>query len=124
MEQFLVLVLLVLAAVVNVLMRWARQRAAPPARDSEPEHPRPAERRARPPAEPARADAARPELPVAASRRPPPPGPAPPARPWQPVHSRLGRPADIRRAIVVMTLLAPCRALEEDSEATVPTRRH
>ena|SRR5918996_6016921 len=118
MEQFLVLVLFVLAALVNVLVRWARQRAAPPPRDSRPEHPRPAERRERRRAEPDRAVARRPELPVAAPRRTLPPLAMASGRPRQPVHPRLGRHADIRRAIVAMTILARCRALEEDPDTT------
>jgi hypothetical protein len=117
MEQFILLVFVVLAALVNVLVRWARQRAATPPRDSRPERPRPAERRARPGAEPAHGDAAGPELPVAVPRRPLSAVPMPPRRQWQPVHPNLGRHADIRRAIITMTILAPCRALEKDPEA-------
>jgi hypothetical protein len=118
MEQFLVLVFFVLAALVNILLRWTRQRAAPPPRDARPERPRPAERRERPRAVPDRADARRPELPVAARRRPLPPLAMAPGRPRQSVHPRLGRHADIRRAIVAMTILARCRALEDDLDTT------
>jgi hypothetical protein len=118
MEQFLVLVFFVLAALVNVVVRWARQRAAPPPRDSRPEQPRSAERRERPRAEPDRPDARRPELPVATPRRPLPSPAMAPGRPRQPVHPRLGRHADIRRAIVAMTILARCRALGEDPDTS------
>jgi hypothetical protein len=39
------------------------------------------------------------------------------------VHRWLGRHADIRRAIVAMTILAPCRALEADTGITAAKAR-
>jgi hypothetical protein len=125
MEQLLFLVVLVAAALVNILVRWARQRAEAPPRDSGPERPgprhsgparrRPTERRERAGTAPVRSPAPRPELPVLVPRRSPLPPPAALVRRRRPVHRRLGRHADLRHAIVVMTILAPCRALEGDS---------
>jgi hypothetical protein len=123
MEQLLFLLVFIVAALINILVRWARQQAETLPRDSTPERPRPAERRERPRAVPPRAPLPRPELPVSAPRRPQPGLPAEPVRWRQPVHPRLGRDVDIRRAIVTMTILAPCRALEGGSDSTVPRAR-
>jgi hypothetical protein len=109
MEQLLFLVFLVMAALANILVRWARRRAAAPPRDSRPERPRPTERRGRAGTTAVHVPAPRPELAVFAPQRPP--GRVSRRRP---PHRRLGRHADVRRAIVVMTILAPCRALESD----------
>ena len=114
MEQLLFLIVLLAAALVNILVRWARQRAGAPPRDSGPERPQPTEKRERAGVVPVAAAAPRLQLPFAVPPRRPLPPLAALRRGRRPVHRRLGSHADLRHAIVAMTILASCRALEGD----------
>jgi hypothetical protein len=109
MEQVLLLALFLLVALASTIARWLKSRLEP-----------------RPPAEPTRptevAGRPRPAGPREVMLIPTPPTPAetrprkpePSVRPRRPPRPRLGRPADLRRAIVLMAVLGPCRALERE----------
>jgi hypothetical protein len=110
-EQFVLFAIFLLVGALNLLIRWLRSRAEPP--------PKPPDARPRPgPEAPAR------DVPGLPPRirlpAPPPAPPAPvrtqpapvatlPARPRQIPH-RLGGRRELRRAIVLMEILGPCRA--------------
>ncbi|MGH7346944.1 MAG: hypothetical protein ACREK4_18695, partial [Candidatus Rokuibacteriota bacterium] len=96
MEQALFLVVIVASALIGILMRWARQHAEAPPLEAKPRRPTepPELRRVRTPTPP-------PELPVPSARRPLPPTQALVSRRRRPVHQRLGRHTDVRRAIVM-----------------------
>jgi hypothetical protein len=115
-EQILLLLVFVLVPLFNLLVRWLQRRAR--------EHQR------RVPAEPPMAEPAPPEgwpsrrmpprirviepplsqeAPRQETRRKTPPAAVPVRRRAAP----LGGPAAVRRAIVAMTILGPCRGLEE-----------
>ncbi len=121
MEQIVLLAIFLLVGLVNAIVRWRQQsREAPP----EPAPPPP---RREPPPRPAelppriRVTVPLPAASVPAARRPPVPVPAPRTPPRRrPVHRWLGRRADVRRAIVVMTVLGPCRALEVEPGIRTP----
>jgi len=120
-EQILLLLLFVLVPLFNLLVRWLRRRAREQQRPIPPE-PRatdPVGREERPPARmPPRARVIEPALPREGPREM---RPAP--RP-QPVIRRagpLGGRAAVRRAVVAMTILGPCRGLEE-RPAITPAR--
>jgi hypothetical protein len=123
MEQLLLIAIFLLVGLVNMLVRWLRRRAeaSRPAGEAEPAPgPVPGRRRELPPA----ARVISPELPVEAAvapaRRMRPPASAPPPRRRPRAHRRLGSRADIRRAIVTMTVLGPCRAREREAEVETP----
>jgi hypothetical protein len=115
-EQFILFIALMLGlALMNYI---ARRLGRPSAPQPEPEPP---ERRTIPPPSPPRPPAI------------PPPPPAPPARPAtgapRPAvvahpgrirRLRLRTPAEVREAMVLMTVLGPCRALESDERAGGP----
>jgi hypothetical protein len=121
-EQILLLLLFVLVPLVNLLVRWTRRRAleqqrpastgsraaAPVAREALPSAPMPP-----------RARVIETALPREGLRM------APPAHPPQPVIRRaraLGGRAAVRKAVVAMTILGPCRGLE-DPPSTTPAHR-
>ena len=131
MEQLVLLAIFLLVGLVNAILRWRKQgrRAPAPAPEPEPEPlppwpreapPRPRELppnvRVRLPAPPEAAPPAvpRPSVPV---RRP---RPEPRAVRRPPVHRWLGNRTAVRRAIVAMTLLGPCRALEREPGVRTP----
>lgn len=121
MEQLLLIAIFLLVGLVNMLVRWLRQRAEAARRDGEAEpapEPVPGRRRELPPAARVIAPALPVEAAVAPARRMRPPASAPPPRPR--AHRRLGSRADIRRAIVTMTVLGPCRAREREAEVETP----
>jgi hypothetical protein len=120
-EQLVFLALFLLFALLNLIVRLFRERAAkppdtapPPLRRPPP--PRPPEPLARPaPARVAQPPAPAPVVPGPAAPALAAPAAAPARR--RP-RARLGGPRDLRRAVVLMTVLGPCRALEaEEREA-------
>jgi hypothetical protein len=122
MEQLLLIAIFLLVGLINMIIRQLRQRAqapGPPAEPAEPEDvswPAPSRMPELPPA--ARVilpvPLAEPSVPAVRPMRPP--APAPPALRRRRDHRRLGSRADVRRAIVAMTVLGPCRAREHESE--------
>lgn len=103
-EQIAVLIVLILWPLLSFLGRWMKRRAESRAPVEEP--PARVRERARLPV--ARPPAAR--APERLSPRSEPPVMVTPPRRRR--RSVLGSPRDLRRAIVVMTVLGPCRALE------------
>jgi hypothetical protein len=116
-EQIILLLLFVLVPLLNLLVRWAQRRAREPQRPvpAEPAAAGPVAREKWPPAAmPPRVRVIEPALPREASRkeasRQTPPAPQP-----QPAHRRaapLGGLPAVRRAIIAMAILGPCRGLE------------
>jgi hypothetical protein len=113
LEQVLLLLVFVLVPLLNLLVRWLQRRAREQRRpvSAEPRAAEPVAREERLPAPmPPRVRVIEPARPRQGPRETP-PAPRP-----QPVIRRagpLGGPAGVRRAIVAMTILGPCRALEE-----------
>jgi hypothetical protein len=119
-EQLLLLAALALVWVVSAIVQWlrSRQRAedapvptAPPGARVPPPDGWVEPARVRPP------EAARPPVVVAREGWVGPPVARPPAPTLErrrPAAVRLDGPADARRAIVLMTILGPCRALERE----------
>ncbi|MGE0866031.1 MAG: hypothetical protein AB7P34_19185 [Vicinamibacterales bacterium] len=117
MESLLLLALFLLLPLVEQLVKFVRRRAeAAPAASGPPPAPvmagpPPVEETARRPLR----VGPRPSAPLPTSRPLAPPAVPPPGAPrrgakrW--LHSRTG----LRRAVVLMTILGPCRALEPDS---------
>jgi hypothetical protein len=111
-EQLVLLLLFVLVPLFNVLLRWLQRRA------QERPRPAPAEPRAAEPAAreewraplPPRVRVIEPALPREEPREP---RPAPRPRPVVRRAGPLGGPAAVRRAVIAMTILGPCRGLEE-----------
>lgn len=116
MEQLLLIAIFLLVGLVNMLVRWLRQRSQVPRPEAEPP-PGPEPARGRrlelPPAARVIVPPLPPEAAVPAPRRMRPEA-APPAR--RRPRPRLGSRADVRRAIVTMTVLGPCRAREHEVE--------
>jgi hypothetical protein len=120
MEQLVLIAIFLLVGFVNAIVRWLRQRAAARRREAEPEAlpvpgPAPSRTRELPPG--ARVVLPPPPAEVrtpAAQRRMP--ALQPPVRRRPREHRRLGSRADVRRAVVMMTVLAPCRAREHEPE--------
>jgi hypothetical protein len=113
-EQILLLLLFVMVPLLNLLVRWLQRRAREQQQRPVPVEPRAAEpvrREGRPPAPlPPRARLIEPALPREGPRETlPAPRPQPVLRRPRP----LGGRAAIRRAIVAMTILGPCRGVEE-----------
>jgi hypothetical protein len=109
-EQILFLALFLLVVLVNLVARWLRGRGE---RRPRVEAERPREIREGPRRVPPRPAVPTPEI----SRAPAPvaaPAPAPPAPVRRPPRFRLGGVADVRRGIMLMTVLGPCRALEPE----------
>jgi hypothetical protein len=115
-EQLLLLLLFVLVPLFNLLLRWLQRRARAQQRPvpAEPPMAEPAPPGQWPSAAlPPRVRVIEPLLSQEAPRKEP-RGKAPPAA--LPVRRRaapLGGPAAVRQAIVAMTILGPCRGLEE-----------
>lgn len=110
-EQILLLLVFVLVPLFNLLVRWLQRRAREQQRPG-PAEPRAADPMARelPAPMPPRARVIEPALPREGPRQ------APPASRPKPVVRRagpLGGRAAVRRAVVAMTILGPCRGLEE-----------
>lgn len=109
-EQLLFVALFAVVALANLIARWlkARRERRPPAETEEIDQVRAMPRRL-----PPRVVITAPE-----ARRPPTPAPTdtttpPVARPARRLpRLRLGGPSDLRRAIVLMTVLGPCRGRE------------
>jgi hypothetical protein len=126
MEQILLLAAFLLLGLINAIVRWLQRRPGTPGPEpeaprSEPETRLPVPRtRPAPAAAPVHARVPPREPAVSAPRRMPSAAPDVHARRRRRVHPRLGRRADLRRAIVVMTVLGPCRALEREPGATAP----
>lgn len=108
-EPLLLLALFVLAALVPLLYRRILQSSREGAAGTEGTAGR--DRPAVPPAGPTRAAEKRPE-PRARAGRVARPTPLVPAGARRPARSRIGTLKDVRRGIVLMTVLGPCRALE------------
>lgn len=105
-EQFVVLALLVLVPLLNALIRFLRKRVpVPPPADAKAKEPvlalPPSAREGPAPPEPPRPSVRAPTAQPAAVRRV-----------SRRSSARRLRPADVRRGIVLMTILRPCRALE------------
>jgi len=108
-EQLILLALFVLVPLVNLLARWVRRRTEPGERPPEEakQEPEPVPFRLPPrilvptPVEPRRVEPPRPAAPT------PPPG----LRRRGPM-LQLSGPADVRRAVMLMAVLGPCRGLE------------
>jgi hypothetical protein len=119
-EQILLLALFLIVALASWLARWLKSRleARPPAETTPPTGVAGRPRQGRPrdvmliPTPPTLRDT-RPRAPAAS---------VPPRR--RPPRPRFGRPSDLRRAIVLMAVLGPCRALErgEASPSGEPTQ--
>lgn len=111
-EQILLLLLFVLVPLFNLLVRWLRRRARAQQRPV-PAEPRAAEPKGReelPARMPSRVRVIEPARPREGPRE------SPPAPRPQPVIRRagpLGGRAAVRKAVVAMTILGPCRGLEE-----------
>ncbi len=121
-EQIILLLVFILVPLLNLLVRWIQRRARERRRPV-PVEPRAAEAAAGgkgPPALPPRVRVIEPALPGEGTRM------APPAPPPQPVMRRvgpLGGRAAVRRAVVAMTILGPCRGLEEPPPNTPARHR-
>jgi hypothetical protein len=115
-EQLLLLALFLLVALASSLARWLKTRMADhlPA-ETRPPHGVIVRRPPHPPGEPATSVSTPPPVP---SVRPAPPLPAETRRGAAP--SRLGDRSDLRRAIVLMAVLGPCRALEREESSRAP----
>jgi hypothetical protein len=124
MERFPVELLYVLGFIAIVLFNFIAQRAARRRQQAEEAHaaPPPAQPAAPPPEEPlediwgrtpaaARASAAA-SAPAPVARVAPLPAPAEPSRRRFPVRALLDDRRGLRRAIILMTVLGPCRAQE------------
>jgi hypothetical protein len=115
MEQIGVFIIIALIGLVQFLFRWLKARAeqrasrapAPPTRDAEPAVPTPSPRMPRELRAPPREMAPPPQRAVPPTLRS-----VTPQRPRRPV---LGTPAQLRRAIVLMEILGPCRATERSA---------
>jgi hypothetical protein len=112
-EQIILLLLVVLIPLVNLLAgwlkRWAREQQRPAPAGSRAAEP--VAREELPPAPmPPRVRVIEPVLPGEGSRKAP---PAPPPQPGIRRAGRLGGRAAVRKAVVAMTILAPCRGLED-----------
>jgi len=120
-EQILLLLLFVLVPLFSLLVRWLQRRAREQQRPMPPEPSAmdPVGREERPPARmPPRARVIEPARSREGPReRPPAPRPQLVIRRAGP----LGGRAAVRRAVVAMTILGPCRGLEE-RPAITPTR--
>ena len=121
-EQIILLLVFVLVPLLNLLVRWLRRRAR------EQQRPMPVEPRAAEPVEreewspapiPPRVRLIEPGLPRE-GLRPPPPA-LPPPRAVTGRAGPLGGRVAVRRAVIAMTILGPCRALEE-RPAAAPVR--
>jgi hypothetical protein len=117
LEQILLLLVIVLVPLINMLFRWLQRRAG------EQQRPVPAEPVAReepsPVPVPPWVRVTEPALPVEGPRKAPPaPLPRPVIRRARPLGGRLA----VRRAVVAMTILGPCRGLEEPPPMTPAPR--
>lgn len=114
-EQILLLLVFVLVSLLNLLVRWLQRRARETQRRlPEPRAPAADAPEGRPPAHmPPRTRVIEPALPREGARRAP-AAPPPITRRPRP----LGGRAAARRAIVAMTVLGPCRGLEEPTSTT------
>ena len=116
LEQILLLLAFVLVPLFNLLVRWLRRRAQEqhPPQPAEPPIAAPVSREGWPAAMPPRVQAIAPapdEAPRRETRRETPPAPQP--RPGRRRAAPLGGRPAVRRAIVAMVILGPCRGLEE-----------
>jgi hypothetical protein len=120
MEQLILVAIFLLVGLVNVIVRWLRQRTPAPPPEA-PEALPPPETRPRPPRTL--------DLPPGARVVPAPAvgAPAVPAAPPGPRRRRapaardaVGRRSELRRAIVALTILAPCRGREGEAEVRTP----
>jgi hypothetical protein len=112
-EQLLLLALFLLVAFAGSLARWLKARmGAPPPAETRPPDAVSVRRPQLPPGEPTRPV----WTPPGASARPSPPLPVETRR--RSPRPRLGGPSDLRRAIVLMAVLGPCRALEHEESAS------
>jgi hypothetical protein len=121
-EQIVLLLVFILVPLFNLLVRWLQRRAREQQRPV-PVEPRAAEPKAREERLPARMP---PRVRVIEPARPREgPRETPPAPRPQPVIRRagpLGGRAAVRKAVVAMTILGPCRGMEERPPST-PGRR-
>jgi len=121
-EQIFLLVLFVLVPLLNLLVRWLQRRAReqPRRRPAAPRAPEPAPREEWPPtAMPPRVRVIEPPLPREGPRKAPAAPPPPPARRRRPLGGRLA----VRQAVIAMTILGPCRGLEEPPGPATPAPR-
>lgn len=131
LEQILLLLVFVLVPLITLLARWLQRRAREQQRPvpAEPRAAEPVGREEWPPAPmpPPRVRVIEPALPPESPRKAP---PAPPPRPVIRRAGPLGGRAAVRRAVVAMTILGPCRGLEDPPPMTparpplqLPSRR-
>ena len=122
LEQILLLLLFVLVPLLNVLVRWLQRRAREPQRPvpAEPRAAEPVRREEWPPVPmPPRVRMIEPALLREGPRETrPAPRPLPVVRRAGP----LGGRAAVRRAVVAMTILGPCRGLEEPAPVRPPSQ--
>lgn len=121
-EQILLLLVFVLVPLINVLVRWLQRRVREQQRPAtvEPRAAEPVVREERPPVPvPPRVPVTEPALPREGFRKAP---PAPPPRPVIRRAGSLGGRLAVRRAVVAMTILGPCRGLEESPPMTPAPR--
>lgn len=113
MEQLLLLALFLLVAFAGLLARWLKARmGAPPPAETRPPDTVSVRRPQRPPGEPAMPV----RTPPLAHGQPSPPSPVETRR--RAPRPRLGGPSHLRRGIVLMAVLGPCRALEHEESAS------
>lgn len=119
MEQLLLLALFLLVVFAGSLARWlkARMEAARP-----PETRPPAGVTVRRPPRPLGEPAMPARTPPVTSAQPSPPPPVETRR--RSPRPRLGEGSDLRRAIVLMAVLGPCRALEREEPPPPRPRQH
>ena len=117
-EQILLLLVFVLVPLFNLLVRWLQRRAREQQRSLPEPHATAADaREGGPPSSmPPRARVIEPVLPREGPRRAAAAPPPPVIRRAGP----LGGRAAVRRAVVAMTILGPCRGLEETPPPTLP----
>lgn len=121
-EQILLLLVFVLVPLINLLARWLQRRARERQRPApaEPRAAEPVAREERPPAPiPPWVQVIEPALPREGSRKA---SQAPPPRPVIRRAGPLGGRLAVRRAVVAMTILGPCRGLEEPPPMTPAPR--
>ena len=120
-EQILLLLVFLLVPLLNLLVRWLQRRARKRQRPVpvESQAAEPVRRAGRPPATmPPRVRVIEPAHPQEGPRETP---PAPRPRPVVRRAGPLGGRAAVRRAVVAMTILGPCRGLDEPTPVRPPS---
>jgi hypothetical protein len=131
MEQLILIAIFLLVGLINLLARRFRGRLQGPPPDTEAPTPTPEPESWQPRETVALPPSARVILPPAPQPAPRVPAPAPAAtvaaappprvRRGTAMRKLVGSPAEVRRAIIAMTILGPCRARESEPEVRTPT---